>query len=88
MASSGIRPGAWDYLRWKDIKPIKEDDEVIAAKVLEYAGDPEQYYTFTTPEAYYGLKKWMSYRADSGEAIGEETCLMRNVWNTKKGLRI
>jgi hypothetical protein len=25
MASSGIRLGAWDYIRWKHIQPIKRD---------------------------------------------------------------
>ena len=25
MASSGIRLGAWDYLRWKDVEPIMKD---------------------------------------------------------------
>jgi len=36
MVSSGIRIGAWDYLRWKHISPTTNDkDEVIAAKVLD-----------------------------------------------------
>jgi hypothetical protein len=34
MASSGIRLGAWDYLRWGHIIPIKEDGKVIAAKIF------------------------------------------------------
>jgi len=37
MASSGIRLGAWDYLRWGHIKPIKSKDIVIAAKITVYA---------------------------------------------------
>ena len=28
MISSGIRVGAWDYLRWKHIIPIKNDDDI------------------------------------------------------------
>ena len=40
MISSGIRVGAWDYLKWKHIIPIKnEDDKVIAAKIRVYAGE-------------------------------------------------
>jgi integrase len=34
MASSGIRLGAWEYLRWKDIQPIERQGKVIAAKLL------------------------------------------------------
>ena len=48
MASSGIRIGAWDYLRWKHVSPITNDKgEIIAAKLLVYAGDPEQYYSLS-----------------------------------------
>ena len=34
MASSGIRLGAWDYLQWKHVEPITNDEgEIVAAKV-------------------------------------------------------
>jgi hypothetical protein len=33
-ACSGIRIGAWDYLKWKHINPIKNEDKVIAAKAF------------------------------------------------------
>ena len=29
MASSGIRIGAWDYLQWKHVKPISNDEGKI-----------------------------------------------------------
>jgi len=44
MASSGIRLGAWDYLRWGHILPIEKNGEVIAAKVTVYAGDEEEFF--------------------------------------------
>jgi integrase len=34
MATSGIRLGAWDYLRWKDIKPIEHQGKIVAAKII------------------------------------------------------
>jgi hypothetical protein len=36
MISSGIRIGAWDYLRWKNIVPIADLDEtmIVAAKIV------------------------------------------------------
>jgi hypothetical protein len=52
MASSGIRLGAWDSLQWKHVTSITNDNgEVIAAKLLIYAGDSEEYYCFITTEA-------------------------------------
>jgi hypothetical protein len=64
---------------------LKRNNQIIAAKVIVYSGDAEEYFTFTTPEAYYELEKWMSYRKDSGEAITGESWLMRNVWDIKRG---
>jgi hypothetical protein len=43
MISSGIRLGAWDYLRWGDIKPIQKDGmDVVAAKMLVYTGEDKE----------------------------------------------
>ena len=69
MSSSGIRLGAWDYLRWKDIVPVVKDGNTIAARVTVYSGDEEEYYTFITSEAYFELEKWMQYRTEAGEKI-------------------
>ncbi len=84
MASSGIRIGAWDYLRWGHIKPITHGNNTMA-KMIVYAGDEEEYYTFISPEAYNELNKWMQYRKDSGEEITEKSWVMRHLWNAKKG---
>jgi hypothetical protein len=87
MCSSGIRLGAWDYLRWKHVFPImpnneKDGEVVVAAKLLVYAGEPEEYYTFITPEAYNALKDWMDFRVSYGEKITGESWVMRNIWRT------
>ncbi|MBA3750956.1 MAG: hypothetical protein H0X03_08740 [Nitrosopumilus sp.] len=39
LASSGIRLGAWDYLRWGYVRPIVGTDgsDVVAAKIIVYA---------------------------------------------------
>jgi hypothetical protein len=84
MASSGIRIGAWDYLRWGHIKPIKIGENTLA-KMIVYAGDEEEYITFISPEAYSELKKWMDYRKNAGEEINEKSWVMRQLWNAKKG---
>ena len=80
MVSSGIRIGAWDYLKWKHIIPIERDGKIVAAKIIVYAGEPEQYFSFITREAYNSLKEWMDYRASYGERISGNSWLMRDIW--------
>lgn len=53
--------------------------------MIVYAGDPEEYYTFITPEAYRALADWMKFRKESGEDITPNSCVMRNLWEMKKG---
>ena len=48
MASSGIRVGAWDHLRWHHITPIIKDGELIAAKRIVCAEENDEYFTFIT----------------------------------------
>ena len=82
MASSGIRLGAWQYLKWKHVTPVERDGkdgrEIVAAQIKVYAKEPEEYDTFITPEAYYAIKEWMDHRASSGENVSGESWLMRN----------
>jgi integrase len=82
MVSSGIRIGAWDYLKWKHVKPYFEKDELIAAKLQVYAGETEEYYSFITPEAYRALSDWMRFRESYGEKITDESWLIRDMWQT------
>ncbi|MGD9533816.1 MAG: hypothetical protein AB7V56_08620 [Candidatus Nitrosocosmicus sp.] len=87
MSSSGIRVGAWDYLKWGHITPIKDknDDKlVIAAKLRVYAEEHNEYFTFITSEAYHELNEWMNFRLTNGEEITPNSWVMRNLWNTEK----
>jgi len=85
MASSGIRLSAWEYLRWGHVKPVEQNGNIVAAKVIVYPGDMEEYFTFMTSEAYHELEKWMDYRKKAGEIINEKSWVMRWKWDTKKG---
>jgi integrase len=84
MCSSGIRVGAWDYLKWKHVTPIKDEKtgEIKAAKLKVYAGDSEEYETFCTPESYHALTEWMDFRASYGEEITGDSWVMRDIWRT------
>ena len=82
MASSGIRIGTFDTLKWKDIAPVTEKNEIIAAKLIVYAGDNEEYFTFMTPEAYSAIREWMNYRESHGEMITSDSWIMRDLWQT------
>ncbi|MDW0266750.1 MAG: hypothetical protein QN835_05730 [Nitrososphaeraceae archaeon] len=85
MISSGIRIGAWEWLKWKNVIPIYDDKKtVIVAKIIVYDGEPDQYFSFITPEAYWSLKDWMEFREKQGEKITKESYLMRDLWNTGK----
>jgi len=82
MVSSGIRIGAWDFLKWKHVLPVINGDKITAAKLIVYAGENEEYFTFITPEAYLALQEWMDFRSSYGEKITDESWLMRNIWRT------
>ncbi len=83
MASSGIRLGAWENLNWGHVEPIRKDGKIVAAKLLVYAGDPEQYYTFVTPEAYRKLEQYITLRTSHGEKVTKDSPLMRDRWEAK-----
>lgn len=94
MCSSGIRLNAWNYLRWKHVIPQKnENGEVIAAKLIVYAGEYEEYYSFITPEAYNALLEYIKFREMHGEKMTGDSWVIRNIWQTadvkiKKGGRV
>jgi integrase len=83
MVSGGFRIGAWDYLQQKHVTPIKDKaGHIVAAKMVIYATEPEEYFCFITPEAYDALNEWMEFRKNSGEDVTEESFLMRDIWSS------
>jgi hypothetical protein len=67
MVSSGIRVGAWDYLRWGNIRPIEQDGKIVAARMVVYDGEDNACITFITQSAYRELAQWMKYRGSRRE---------------------
>lgn len=78
MASGGFRLGAWQWLSWADIEPIVQNDSVIAAKVVIYRGEPEEYFCYITPEAFGKLDAYMQQSADAEERITKQSPILRN----------
>ena len=85
MASSGIRVGAWEWLKWKHVIPMPNANGI--AKLVVYAGESEEYFSFITPEAYNELKAYMDFRASYGEKITGESWLMRDLFRTSSVTR-
>jgi hypothetical protein len=75
MASSGIRLGSWDYLKWSNIIPIKRDGKVV---------EEDEHFSFIIPEAYQALADWMEYRERCGKIITKDSWLMRDLWDVSK----
>lgn len=84
MISGGFRIGSWDYLKWKHVTAIKDEKtgQVIAAKMIIYSDEPDEYFCFITSEAYYALLQYITFRKNSGEDITGESWLMRDIWST------
>jgi translation elongation factor P/translation initiation factor 5A len=61
---------------------ICQEGRIIAAKIVVYHGDDDEYFSFMTAEAYHQLERWIEYRQDCGEKINDDTWVMRQLWNT------
>ncbi len=82
MVSGGFRVGAFDYLTWRDVEAIKVGDYDFA-KLTIYRGEPEQYTTFITPEAYGALQEYRKRREEIGEKIRPDSPLIRDTWDSR-----
>lgn len=82
-ASSGIRVGAFEGMRWGDLAPMPARDGSSAgpARLLVYRGSAEEYVTFVSPECYKMLLKYRKMREDAGERMTEGSPLLRDAWD-------
>ena len=87
MASSGVRIGAWDYLSVEDIVPIEKDGKIVAAKAIVYRGTEDEYYTFISPEAYSALQEYFGFRKSSGEKVGPNSPVLRDLFVPDRGAK-
>ncbi len=79
MASSGVRVGSIPDMEIGHLKPMRDGEgKFVAASLIVYAGDKEEYTTFITPEAYEAIQKYMEYRKEHGENINDSNPLFRH----------
>ena len=70
----------FDHLSYGDITPIFEKGEVIAAKIRIYAGCQEEYFSFITPQAYYAVEEYVSFRKEHGENLSAKSPVLRDLF--------
>ena len=76
MASGGLRVGAIETLRIKDLEPF---DKHNIYKINVYATSRRsKYFTFCTPECRKEIDSYLEWRKRWGERLSEDTPLFRN----------
>ena len=85
MATSGIRLGAWDNLKWDDVIPHSRNGKHVCSILKVYDESDGEYPALITKEAHDELEKWMNYRKEHGEVITNDSWLMIQLWDTKDG---
>jgi integrase len=81
LVSSGIREGAAESLHVGDYVPIGNNGQIVAGKLVVYAGYPEQYVAFITFEACVALDKYLEFRKESNENITSASPLFRDTFD-------
>ena len=69
LVSSGARIGSVEYLRWRDLQEVELQGRKMA-RITVYAGEPEEYYSFVSPECWEYLSRYRERRESIGEVVG------------------
>ena len=78
LLSSGIREGAISGLTVGDYTRIKQDEKLVAGKLIVYNRDPDKYFTFVSAEASLSIDKYLEFRQMHGEKVTVESPLFRD----------
>ena len=87
MESSGCRLGAFEFLNYGDIEPIKRNGVLVAAKITIYKGTNEEYFSYITPECYHAIEDYFQFRKDSGEKITTDSPVIRDLFHPDRGAK-
>jgi len=83
LVSSGMRVGAFDWLRVGDVTFLPNG----MARLKVYRGEPEEYVTFASREATLALREYLQSRQDAGEHMFPDSPLIRNKWDNETFLK-
>ena len=86
FTSSGLREGAIQHLTLGDYTLIKQDEKIVAGRLLVYSKDPEEYVTFITPEACDILDRYIAFRGEHGEKVYSTSPLFRDKFDPIRGI--
>jgi len=79
LASTAVRIGSLEDIKLKHIEEMPHKSK----SVLIYEGSTEEYYTFLTPESAAILDLYLEKRSNSGETLGPESPLFRNLYKLR-----
>jgi len=82
MLSSGIREGAVEYLKVKHLMPVTIKGEIVAGKLRVYAGEPEEYISFITKEAYDAVQEYLQFRELHEDHVTPDSPLFRDKFDS------
>ena len=80
LLSCGMRIGALDYLHVGDFQRLPSG----VGRLRIYAGEPEEYFTFCTPEACDALEAYLDFRRRAGEKLMPGSPLFRDQWDQNR----
>jgi integrase len=83
--TSGVREGAIEHLQVQDFSVIERDGKIAAGRLVVYRGEPEMHIVFISPEAVGALQKYIKFRKDHNEEIGQTSPLFRDKFDPIKG---
>ncbi len=81
MVSGGFRIGSWNWLDVGDVTFL----EGGISRLRIYRGEPEEYFTFVSPEATAAMQEYLDLRRRVGEEIRPDSPLARNRWDFEDG---
>ncbi|MGI0092071.1 MAG: hypothetical protein ACREBS_10210 [Nitrososphaerales archaeon] len=73
MESSGCRLGSFDYLNYGHISEN--------GRIRIYAGTPEEYFSFITPECQHAIQEYIDFRKAQGEKITKDSPVIRDLFH-------